>query len=568
MNSIVRTGRIGFLLVAIAHAIGCASVLTSETARHRPIAPAMGPASPSLLYPGLFEAVAKAQIFEPKDWVDALPKTSPREILAAWHNAGRPTGTAHLEAFVSRYFDPPKPVGVDTQAFLAPERTMVEHIDHLWSMLTRDSQDADEGSSILSLPYAYIVPGGRFREVYYWDSYFTLLGAGRDNPQIVRTMIDNFAAQLAAFGFIPNGNRSYYLSRSQPPLFFMMVSLLDPVDPARGFAEYLDALKIEHAFWMAGEGRLNPKRASAHSVLMPGGEVLNRYFDNRDVPRDESYVYDIETASRARRTDPVVYRNLRAAAESGWDFSSRWFGPQGGLKSTRTLDIVPVDLNALLYGLEMAISRGCVHTGEKVCARDFEDKARVRARAMRKYLWFDEGGYFTDYDFRADAQRKQLTAATVYPLFFGIVDASEAKQIAEAVRGSLLMEGGIVTTLHASGEQWDAPNGWAPLQWLAVQGFAATGSEELAETIARRWVKTVARGFCESGKLVEKYNVVTPKPGGGGEYPTQDGFGWTNGVTIALLERFPALRPLGKVRWRPDAPETCHASIEESLLLP
>lgn len=347
-----------------------------------------------------------------------------------------------------------------------------------------------------------------------------------------------------------------------------MVSLLYPDDPSRGFAEYLEALKIEHAFWMAGQNRLQSERASAHTVLMPGGEVLNRYFDSRDVPRDESYIYDVETASGAPRAGPVIYRNLRAAAESGWDFSSRWFAPQGDLSTTLTLDIVPIDLNALLYGLEMAISHGCARADEKICARNFQQKAQNRARAIRKYLWFDEGGYFVDYDFRADEQRQQLTAATIYPLFFGVADAFEAKQTAKAVRGSLLQEGGIVTTLRASGEQWDAPNGWAPLQWLAVRGFATTGSERLAETIARRWVKTVARGFCESGKLVEKYNVVSPEPGGGGEYPTQDGFGWTNGVTIALLEQFPALRLLGDVRWQPDTPETCADAIEESLLVP
>lgn len=520
------------------------------------------PAPPSLLYPDLFQAVAESRIYEPKDWVDVEPRADPATILDAWRDAGRPVDAAELRAFAARYFDPPPSVGAGAESALAPDRTLSEHIAGLWPALTRRAAGDERAGSLLPLSGAYIVPGGRFREVYYWDSYFTLLGVDDANADLRKAMADNFADQIAAYGFIPNANRTYYLSRSQPPFFFMLVSLLSPENPSRAYMVYLDALKAEHAFWMTGEAALARGEAAHRVVKMPDGEILNRYYDSRDEPRDESYIYDVETARQASRDEATVYRDLRAAAESGWDFSSRWFGEEGGLASVRTTEIVPVDLNAILFGLETAIAQGCAAAGEAVCVSEFDSRAQRRAAAVRKYLWAEEPGRYVDFDFGGGERLEQRTAATVYPLFFHLASANEAEQVAKFVKDQLMKAGGVATTLRETGEQWDAPNGWAPLQWLAAQGLEAYGHEALAEEIARRWTKTVARGFCESGKLVEKYNVISPQPGGGGEYPTQDGFGWTNGVTVAFLERYPALSPLGEIQPHPTAPGQCADLVE------
>ncbi|MCP4386523.1 MAG: trehalase, partial [Hyphomicrobiales bacterium] len=136
----------------------------------------------------------------------------------------------------------------------------------------------------------------------------------------------------------------------------------------------------------------------------------------------------------------------------------------------------------------------------------------------------------------------------LYPLFFRVATDAQANMTADLVEGKLLAPGGLMTTVNATGQQWDKPNGWAPLHWIAVNGLQAYGKNDLARTIARRWLNTVARTYCTSGKMVEKYDVVTTRPGGGGEYPLQDGFGWTNGVTIGLLDLYPEFSRFADVK--------------------
>jgi neutral trehalase len=187
-----------------------------------------------------------------------------------------------------------------------------EHIDNLWPVLTREPQDHIPWSSLLALPQSYIVPGGRFSETYYWDSYFTMLGlaeSGRED--LLKCMADNFAWMIEIYGHIPNGNRTYYLSRSQPPVFALMVELFEE-DGVRGAKRYLDHLKMEYSFWMDGAESLIPNQAYRHVVRMPDGSLLNRYWDDRDTPRDESWREDVETAKHSGRPPNEVYRDLRA----------------------------------------------------------------------------------------------------------------------------------------------------------------------------------------------------------------------------------------------------------------
>ena len=221
--------------------------------------------------------------------------------------------------------------------------------------MTRSTISAPRYSSLLPLPQPYLVPGGRFRELYYWDSYFTMLGldeSGRHD--LVADMVRDFAYLIDTYGHVPNGARTYYLSRSQPPFFFEMVGLLSNDDSASAFSEYLPQLKREYAFWMEGARGLRRGTAHRRVVAMPNWSILNRYWDDRDTPRDESYREDTELAHASGRPARQVFRDIRAAAESGWDFSSRWFADGHTRGTIDTTEIVPIDLNSLLFGLEIA----------------------------------------------------------------------------------------------------------------------------------------------------------------------------------------------------------------------
>jgi alpha,alpha-trehalase len=357
-----------------------------------------------------------------------------------------------------------------------------------------------------------------------------------------RNLVDDFSFMLREYGHIPNGARTYYLSRSQPPMYYLMVGLLSP-DPASAWSQHLSDLEREYAYWMQGSAGLKPGTARRNVIEMPDGSLLNRYWDASDTPRDESYRDDVLIAHGSRRPAAQVYRDIRAAAESGWDFSSRWLADGKHLTTIDTTDLAPVDLNSLLYGLERAISSGCEARHEAACARSFAARARRRRKAMDRYLWDAKAGYFMDYDWRQHKRTGELSAATLYPLFTGVADIRQADAVGAVTQLRLLKAGGIVTTNITSGQQWDAPNGWPPLQWIAVMGFRRYDQPALAREIARRWLATVQRVFASEGKLVEKYDVEHDLPGGGGEYPLQDGFGWTNGVTRALLGLYPDLLP-------------------------
>jgi len=492
---------------------------------------------PSLLFDGLFVRVAASGLFSDfKDFTDAVPRAAPGVILAAYR-AQNPQSKAALAAFVRRYFALQPPAATTLpQKGLAIEG----HIAALWPILTRNTPTVPAYSSALPLPQPFVVPGGRFTEMYYWDSYFTMLGLG--DAKLRGSMVANFAYMIDTYGHIPNGSRTYYLSRSQPPFFFKMVSLTEKDDEAAAFARFLPQLKAEYAYWMTGEQEVGAAKAVRNVVAMPDGAILNRYWDERDTPRDEMFPKDVAVAKTSSEPKDVLYRNIRAAAESGWDFSSRWFADDHNLATIETTNIIPVDLNSLLFGLEQAISAGCGKKKDSACAREFAGRAARRRAAMNRYLWDAKTGAFFDYDWSAGKRRDVLSAAMLYPLFVGETDAAQARRVADTVRAHLLEAGGVATTGNHTGQQWDAPNGWAPLQWIAVEGLLHYGQTYLATEIASRWLATVEHAYDASGRLVEKYDVENPnRKGGGGEYKLQDGFGWTNGVTVALLHLCPSV---------------------------
>lgn len=492
--------------------------------------------SPSELYGDLFVEVQMRQLFsDSKTFADAIARRAPSSIMDRYQ-VERGQRTFDLRRFVQEEFELPKRPDSDFQT--APGVPLRDHIRALWPILTRPRDHLSAlPSSRIPLPFSYVVPGGRFDELYYWDSYFTMLGLEADGRHAeVRSLCKNFIHLVERYGHVPNGNRTYYVSRSQPPFLFAMMELIAERDGDQVWREFLPALEREHAFWMSGSEEVAPGSAKRRVVRLESGELLNRYWDDRASPRDESYREDVETARKSGRPPSDVYRNLRAAAESGWDFSSRWFGAPGTLESIQTVERVPVDLNALLYGAEMTLARGFLESDAEKGER-FLKRAQARKQALLEHLFSEELGAFTDYDWKQDRPVLRLTAATVAPLFVGLAEPPQADRVAETIQRRLLAPHGLLTTLDKTGEQWDAPNGWAPLVWMASAGLRRYGHRPLAEELERRFLAHSERKYLESGKLVEKYDVVSEMgSGGGGEYPLQDGFGWTNGVVAALLE--------------------------------
>jgi alpha,alpha-trehalase len=497
------------------------------------------PESPQVLFQDLFVAVQSAGIFsDGKAFPDATPKEPPAQILAQFHGAA-PLSPQALAQFVAAHFVLPAQAIAPSSP---PEQVpIVTHIDQLWDVLTRRPSETPRYSSLLPLPRPFVVPGGRFREIYYWDSYFTMLGlqeSGRED--LVEDMVRDFAFMIDRYGHIPNGARSYYLSRSQPPFFFAMVGLLSTGDAGEAYARYLPQLRREYEFWMEGATGLRAGNAHRRVVAMRDGAILNRYWDDLDTPRDEAWREDVELAGHSNRPAAELYRDIRAAAESGWDFGSRWFEDGQTRASIDTTQVIPVDLNSLLFGLENAIRSGCERRGDGGCARDFARRAQRRRAAIDRYLWDDARGAYLDFRRTQQLPVDRLSAATLYPLFTGAASDAQAAAVAKTTIRELLQAGGIVTTPLTTGQQWDSPNGWAPIQWIAVSGLRQYGQLALSATIACRWDTNVGRIYEVSGKLVEKYDVVsTGRSGGGGEYPTQDGFGWTNGVTRKLMALYP-----------------------------
>lgn len=490
---------------------------------------------PGELYGDLFEQVQTRSLFQDsKTFADAVPQYNVGLIRQRYEMLDDTT-TEGLKDFVVQHFMIPQ----NEASFKTDSSSIHQHIQKLWQVLQRPA-DAEKSGTLIPLPNPYIVPGGRFREIYYWDSYFTMLGLQTDGEvETIQHMVDNFAYLIDTYGFIPNGNRTYYLGRSQPPFFAMMVRVLSEEKGDAVLKKYLPQLEKEYKFWMSGRDSIQSGESMARIVKMPDGSILNRYWDNYDTPRPESYREDMETAEKALEINPnltkeEVYRNLRAGAESGWDFSSRWLSKVDGkfsLATIHTTDIIPVDLNALLYNLEKTIAKAAMLAGQKDKSRVYLEKADARREALLKYCWSKADTFFMDYNFRKKALTGQFSLAGMYPLFFNMATPEQAESSAKVIREKFLKPGGVTTTLYHTGEQWDAPNGWAPLQYITVKALENYDENELATTIRDRWVKLNEDVYSRTYKMTEKYNVEDlTKESGGGEYPTQDGFGWSNGV--------------------------------------
>lgn len=477
----------------------------------------------------LFEEVQQSGIFaDSKTFVDAIPKSEPDEIIKEYHEQKNQSDFT-LKDFVREHFQIP---GESIPAFESAA-SMDTHIEQLWKHLSRQpDENVSDYSTLIPLPYPYIVPGGRFREIYYWDTYFTAEGlAAAGKLDMVINLARNFAHLIDKVGHVPNGNRYYYVSRSQPPFLVLLVDLISKHRDKEVIQEFLPALKTEYEFWMDGHNSISDNE-SHRRVVNKDGHILNRYWDDRPLPREESWNEDKALAERMDADEAAQrYRNLRAAAESGWDFSSRWFHNAQSLNTIHTTDILPVDLNALLYFMETKLAEWCSSED----AERYRKSAQNRQQVFDRFFWNSSKEYYFDYDWETGEQTDVWSLAGAYPLFLGLASDQQAQEVARNLEHKFLKSGGLVTTLQQTAQQWDYPNGWAPLQWVAVRGLMNYGHTDLARTIAKRWLDLNGSVFNRTGKMMEKYNVCDiTLEAGGGEYTLQDGFGWTNGVVVAF----------------------------------
>ena len=417
-------------------------------------------------------------------------------------------------------------------------RDFCHKLNDRWKMLGRRVDGEVAGNqdrhSLLHLPNPVVVPGGRFREIYYWDSFWILRGLlACGMVDTARGMIENLVHLIDTLGFVPNGGRVYY-TRSQPPLLAAMVeSYVKATGDLVWGRRQLKALESEWEYWQR------------HHSVDVAGHTLFRYSCSEGAPRPESYREDWALAEGLdqQKKKEDLWRELRSAAESGWDFSSRWFMRGSTLAATSISDIVPVDLNSFLCKAAAVIGELHKEGENEVEAGKWEEKSWRLCRAMEELLWSEEDGCWFDLSLSTGCKNARYAASNLTPLWA----MPEKLPNDRATRGLAYMRGqgalnypgGIPTTLNNSGQQWDFPNVWPPLEHMIIVGMHSSPDSKVQEEalcLARRRVDHCLKVFLEQGHMYEKYNCEDmSKAGGGGEYEVQLGFGWTNGMLLDLM---------------------------------
>ncbi|HJZ74245.1 MAG TPA: trehalase family glycosidase [Vicinamibacterales bacterium] len=423
----------------------------------------------------------------------------------------------------------------------------LQHIE-LRTLPTSPAQIRDHG--LLYLPHRYVVPGGRFNEMYGWDSYFIQLGLLRDGEiGLARDMTDNFLYEITHYGTILNANRTYYLTRSQPPfLTEMILGVFDRTRDRRWLQSTLPSIDMYYAFWTSPPHRVEANGLSRYFDLGegPAPEVVT---DERDAQGQTHYdrvreyyrtheVTDYDVSQYydrgADRLTAAFFTGDRSMRESGFDPSNR-FGPF----SADIVHYTPVCLNVLLYRMEDDAARIHSILGNRASAAEWQARAQRRRTLIDQFLWDPDAGLYFDYNFETERRRRYEFATTFYPLWAGIASADQARRVV-ANLSKFEAPGGVLTSTQTTGSQWDAPYGWAPLQIIAVDGLRRYGYDADADRLARKFVSLVVDDFAAHGTIVEKYDVRRRSSdlGAGlrfGYTSNEVGFGWTNAAILDLL---------------------------------
>lgn len=391
-------------------------------------------------------------------------------------------------------------------------RAARQYIAAYWAKLERYHPNDDE--SLLGVPNPYLVPSFDetasfdYNEMYYWDSYFMAQGLlDESHRDLVIGMLENLLHLFQRFGAIPNASRTYLTGRSQPPFLTSFI-----FDVYNSYA--LDTVWLQEAMAVAER---------EYRTVWLGARKPNE----RLVFRGLSRYYDIN------------HLHDLAEAESGWDMTPR-FG-------RKALNYLPVDLNALLYKYEADFARFARMLGDEAKATEWQQAADARKTVMNELMWDQTHGLYYDYDYKKGKRSTVSSLAAFYPMWAGMVSEKRAAALVRSL-GRFENKGGLAATdVLPIGQfvpgsmpvQWAFPNGWAPLQFVVVEGLQKYGYHAEAERVARKWLRSNLDWFNMHGVFLEKYNVVSPdKPPQKGVYPSQTGFGWTNAVFERFCQQF------------------------------
>ncbi|CAL4105152.1 unnamed protein product, partial [Meganyctiphanes norvegica] len=522
----------------------------------------------------LLHVVQMAHLYtDSKTFVDMNIKTSLEQTLNTFQQlmaetANNPT-PEQVRSFVDDNFSPPgsefvpwdpedwNPNPEFLEKVVDPKLQEWGHdLNDLWKMLGKkispEVDEVPERHSQIYVPHPVIVPGGRFREFYYWDSFWTMEGLLLCGMQTtVRGMLSNFMDMVNNYGLVPNGGRVYYTRRSQPPYLIPMVKIyIEATNDIEFLRENIHLLESEFNFWLTNRTITVIKSGHSYDVVQYNSQVSG--------PRPESYREDYETAeSLPEEEKEQLYIELKSGAESGWDYSTRWFMKEGhtkgSLKDLKTTSIAPVDLNSMICMNARILSAFYDLLGDNEKEREYSDIADTRNKTIADLFWDESEGVWFDLNVDTMEKRKLFYLSNVHPLWSGCFgqEDSRANTVEKVIgylrrNGAFDYPGGIPTSLDNSGEQWDAPNVWAPLMHVTVMGLynARDINQEagdLAYDVGSKWVQGNWLAYQQTSPhaMFEKYNAnVSGLVGGGGEYDVQLGFGWTNGVALKFLDIF------------------------------
>ncbi|MEM6450670.1 MAG: trehalase family glycosidase [Cyanobacteria bacterium P01_D01_bin.105] len=404
---------------------------------------------------------------------------------------------------------------------------------------------------LLYLPGDYVVPGGRFNELYGWDSYFILIGLLHDGElTLAQSLTDQLLYQVTHYGSVLNANRTYFLGRSQPPLLARMVLRLYEHTQDQAWLETtLPALIKYYDYWIRSPhydtvSGLSTYHATGNGpapevVVSECDELGRTHFDRirEFYKRERVEAYDVDLFYNAEKDEltDLFFKGDRSMRESGFDPTHR-FGPF----SVDIIHYLPVCLNVLLHQMEQDMAEIYRLLDDANHIGLWNTRAAARQRSINQYLWDEEEGQYYDYHTSRERRSHYEFATTFYPLWAGIASPEQAASVV-ANLAKFEAPGGVRTSTHFSGNQWDAPFGWAPLQLIAIEGLQRYGYTEAAERLARRFITLIVNDFERTGSLLEKYDIEACSGDVSNEihfgYSSNEvGFGWTNGVVLALLD--------------------------------
>jgi alpha,alpha-trehalase len=471
------------------------------------------------------------------------------------------------------------PTPLQLQRLSSHCKVEVAHLPHRIKHLGDVKGSEISRPGLLYLPNRYVVPGGRFNEMFGWDSYFIILGLLRDGRvELAKGMVENFFYEIENYGAVLNANRTYFLTRSQPPFLSSMIRAVydaeiardaSPANKARQkqwIARAYPYARRDHDFWLSdihragdtglarffdiGEGPV-PDIADHSDYYI---EVIKWLVDHPDVhtnylvqaPENPSAAEQAELAKTScDMTQSVVckeawsggyrlsrdfYKGDRAVRESGFDISFR-FGPFSG----STHHYAAVCLNSLLYKYELDLADFATMLHQTAQSARWKQEGEARGQGINKYLWNADKGMFFDYDYTTGEQSSYVYATIFYPLWAGLATKEQATA-ADSHLGLLDKPGGLTCSTYASGLQWDLPFGWAPLNWLAVDALKKNGFMDDARKISEQFTNTIRKSFEKEGTIHEKYNVETESSNVEliAGYQNVIGFGWTNAAYVEM----------------------------------